>query len=475
VPGARRRRGIGSPDYRYLDLNIQTLYTNICADFLLQRARRVVRSRPAFSSVKALARMKLSKATRLLHLGKYYPPYRGGIETHLELLSRLLCQRTNLTVVVANDAPRSVRESVNGVRVERLARPLSVAGAPICPAMANAIRRANPDLVHVHLPNPGAVISYLASRHRGPVVAAWHSDVVRQRTLSALFQPILDAFLRRCAAIVVASPDYLESSPTLRQWRDKCHIIPYGISAAEYQQGDCPAERTIRERFGPRIILTVARLVPYKGVTFLIRAMRKVNGRLLIVGDGPLREALREETRSLGLEDRVVFLGSVPDTIPYYRACDVFVLPSVERSESFGLVQLEALASGKPVVNTTLPSGVPFVSPNGVTGLSVAPRDSQALADALNLLLDRPDLRSRFGREGVRRVNTEFSLEKMRDRTVRLYEHVIGGSASALSEESRRYWRGAAAAAQADAGVPLRIKGSALPDHVSGQAMQPQR
>jgi rhamnosyl/mannosyltransferase len=394
--------------------------------------------------------MNLSSATRVLQLGKYYPPCRGGIETHLELLSRLLSARVDLAVVVANDCPRRAREVIDGVSVDRLARPLTLAGAPICPAMVGAIRRIKPDLVHVHWPNPAAVLSYLASGHRGPVVATWHSDVVRQKMLATFFRPILGAFLRRCAAVIVGSPNYLESSSALRQWRDKCHIIPFGVPVAQYQREDPAAVRAIRERFGPRIILTVGRLVPYKGLNFLISAMRKVSARLLIVGDGPLRETLEEQARTLAVADRVAFLGPVPDTVPYYQACDVFVLPSVARSEAFGIVQLEALASGKPVVNTTLPSGVPFVSPNGVTGLSVPPRDAEALADAVNALLERPDLRSRFGFEGIRRVNSEFSLEKMVDRTLLLYEHVMRGSAAALSAQSHRYWQGLPTRGQAN-------------------------
>ena len=190
--------------------------------------------------------------------------------------------------------------------------------------------------------------------------------------------------------------------------------------------------------------------MPYKGLNFLIGAMRKVSAGLLIVGDGPLRRALEEQARTVAVGDRVVFLGPIPDTVPYYQACGVFVPASVARSEAFGIVQLEALASGKPVVNTTLPSGVPFVSPNGVTGLSVPPRDAEALADAVNALLERPDLRSRFGFEGIRRVNSEFSLEKMVDRTLLLYEHVMRGSAAALSAQSHRYWQGLPTRGQAN-------------------------
>src|SRR6185503_13936130 len=120
-----------------------------------------------------------------------------------------------------------------------------------------------------------------------------------------------------------------------------------------------------------------------KGFEYLVQAMEKVDGRLLIIGDGPLRESLMQQAKARGILDRVVFLGEISDISPYYHAADVFALASVARSEAFGIVQLEAMACGKPVVNTNLDSGVPFVSLHGETGLTVPPQDPDALAFAL--------------------------------------------------------------------------------------------
>ena len=171
----------------------------------------------------------------------------------------------------------------------------------------------------------------------------------------------------------------------------------------------------------------VGRLCYYKGVEYLIEAMQWVNAKLLIVGDGELREKLEEMTVSLGLEERVKFLGKVSnELLKYcYQICDVFVLPSVEPTEAFGLVQLEAMAYGKPVINTLLPTGVPFVSIDGKTGLTVEPRNSKALADAINKLLSDDELRKKFGIQARNRVVENFTVDKMNEKILKVYQELM--------------------------------------------------
>jgi rhamnosyl/mannosyltransferase len=351
----------------------------------------------------------------------------GGIETHLEALCGELRARFDVQVVACNHHPGTEVGERNGVPVQRLATPFAIANAPVSPGLPTAIRTADPALVHLHLPHPGGVLGLAASGYRGPVVVTWHSDIVKQRVWSAVFQPIVNPLLRRARAIVVTSPDYLESSPVLRAHRERCRIVPYGIPVERFTTVDAAAAARTRERYGPRLVLAVGRLVYYKGFEFLIRAMVNVDARLVLVGDGPLRRPLELLAAECGVASKVVFLGEIQNELaaPFFHAADVFALPSVARSEAFGIVQLEAMASGTPVVNTALASGVPWVSPHMVTGLTVPPADPDALGDALNRLLDDHDLRARLGAAARARVADEFRVELMGDRVAAIYEDAL--------------------------------------------------
>ncbi|MET0622151.1 MAG: glycosyltransferase [Pyrinomonadaceae bacterium] len=365
------------------------------------------------------------RTTRVLHVGKFYPPHRGGMESHLHALCTELKGRVGVEVLVAGEGRRTTEEIFDGVRVTRAGTLMNFSAAPVCPEMVARIRESEADIVHIHLPHPTAVLAYLASGHRGRLVFTYHSDVVRQKTLARLFRPVLRRALARAAAVVVASPNYVESSDVLGEFRAKCRVIPFGIPFGQFDRPDPAEVAAIRERYGPRIVLGVGRLIYYKGFEHLIRAMRDVpDGRLVIVGGGPLRARLEEEARACGVGHRVSLVGEVREVSPYYHAADVFALPSVARSEAFGIVQLEAMACGRAVVNTALDSGVTFVSPGGLTGVTVPPADPSALGRAVNTLLDDPALRERYGRAGRLRVETEFSLEAMTRRTLELYREL---------------------------------------------------
>jgi len=292
--------------------------------------------------------------------------------------------------------------------------------------MAAQIRTSGADLVHIHLPNPTAVLAYLASGYRGRLVITYHSDIVKQKVLARVFQPYLDAALRRSSAIIATSTSYLATSPVLQAFRDRCHVIPYGIDTAAFEHRDPDAAQRTRARFGERLVVTVGRLVYYKGLEHLIRAMANVRGKLVIIGDGRLRGKLERLAAQLGVAERVIFAGvlSNAEVVAYYHAAAVFVLASVARSEAFGIVQIEAMAAGLPVINTSLDTGVPLVSVDEQTGLTVPPADPEALAAAINRLLDDANLRQKFGQAGVVRARQEFGLDGMLERTLKLYRNV---------------------------------------------------
>jgi rhamnosyl/mannosyltransferase len=350
------------------------------------------------------------------------------METHVEQLCQQLKEEVELKVVVASEDQEEKTEIINGIPVHRLCTTLNVLGAPICPALPKAIRNFDADIVHVHTPHPPALLAYLVSGCRSRLVCTYHSDIIRQRFLGPLIGPVQDLVFRRAGAIIVSSPNLITGSSVLSRHRDRCVIIPFGLNYSQFGRNNTNVIDDIRHRYGSPLILAVGRLVYYKGFEFLIRAMGKLPmpAVLLIIGEGPLRPTLEAEIAASGLSDRVHLIGNVTDTTAYYQACDLFVLPSVARSEAFGIVQLEAMACGKAIVNTMLDgSGVPFVSRNGESGLTVAPADVDALAAAVTRLLSDDTLRKRLGAAGRMRVRQEFTSQRMADLTLSTYRQVI--------------------------------------------------
>ncbi len=369
---------------------------------------------------------------RVLHIGKFYPPYKGGMETHIQDLCRAIAPYAEVSVLVSSTTRGSIRELDGEIPVLRAGSWAKVASAPISPTMISAIRWTKADIVHLHCPNPIAVLAFLASGHRGRVVITYQSDVVRQRMLRYLYEPVFKRLAARAAAIVCLSPNYIQSSTTLAPFHEKCHVIPHGIDPQRFTGVDPAQVAGIREKYGDRIVLGVGRLVYYKGFEYLIRAVADIDATLLIIGTGPLHEPLGQVARECGAAERIHFLGEVADVVPFYHAARVFALPSIARSEAFGIVQLEAMACGTPVVNTNLDSGVPFVSLHGVSGMTVPPCDVQALRHAIGSILDSPELQERFSAGARHRVRQHFTVEGMAEKTLRLYESVLADVAVEL-------------------------------------------
>jgi len=362
---------------------------------------------------------------KVLHLATYAVPHVGGVEHHMHTLCKALAEHMDVSEL-GGGGPRlrSAKQTIDGVSVTQLATPFTIRSATICPEVRFVLRSSKADLLHLHMPNPFGAAAYLSSGHHGPMIVTWHFDVVRQRAMNQIFKHLFNRVLDRASAVVATSPNLVRSSERLRTRSDRVRVIPYGIDHTLLEK-PCAAEvEEIRRRFGQKILLGVGRLIYYKGWRYLLSAMSRIDATLLIVGKGPLREELERQVQAEGIAHKVHFLGELTDLAALYHACDVFVLPSI-RGEAFGIVQLEAMAAGKPVVNTSLESGVPFVSRHDDSGLTVPPYDSEGLVEAINRLLEDPALRHRFGMRGRTRVQSEFSVAAMKHSTLKLYGEVL--------------------------------------------------
>ena len=380
----------------------------------------------------------MTAAMRILHIGKYYAPERGGIERSMQDLAEASVARGHDVAVLVHQRAgtwRSSRERIAGVDVHRvgcLAAPLYTPLSPAFPfALARVLASFRPQLLHLHLPNPSGFAALASARARRlPWVVHWHADVPpdsddwRLRFAYRAYRPFEQAVLRHARAIVATSKPYLDASIALARWHSKVEVVPLGIGPARDA-----ASRSAWPGAGGLRLLAVGRLSRYKGFDVLLAALaRTPRASLLLVGAGECERALRTQARSLGLGARVHFAGALDDAAlaSAFASADAFVLPSLDRGEAFGLVLLEAMRAGLAVVATSIPgSGTGFVIEDEDSGLLVPPGDAAALAHAIDRLADA-GLRARLGRAAQARWASQFTLEREADRIERIYRTCIG-------------------------------------------------
>ena len=373
----------------------------------------------------------------ILHVYKDYPPILGGIENHVKLLAEgQAAQGHAVMVLVTNPAGRQTTVAVeNAVQVIRAGRLATVASTPLSLALPWQLSRQRPDIVHLHFPYPVGEVSQWLLRRGQATVLSYHSDIVRQAGILRFYRPLLRRVLAAVDAIIVGSPP-MRRSVYLADHQAKLHLIPYGIPLARFRARPADAELAAaraRVRFKPDAaqpsptLLFVGRLRYYKGLDTLIRALPEIPGRLLVVGSGPMAAEWQALAQATGVADRIAWLGEVSDAdLPaLYHLADLFVLPASHSSEAFGLVQVEAMAAGVPVVCTELGTGTSYVNQDGVTGRVVPPRDPAALAAAIRELLADPPRMSIMAAAAQARVAAEFSQSVMVERMLSTYQALL--------------------------------------------------
>lgn len=377
--------------------------------------------------------MPKAQPLRVLQVYKDYWPVVGGIENHIRLICRGLKARHPViepTVLVTNTGRHTADEDIDGVRVVKAGRLATVSSAPLSVSLFAWMNRLDADLVHLHFPYPIGEMAYLIAGRGRPMVMTYHSDIVRQKVLMQFYKPFWRRVLRAARLICVSNPNYIQTSDYLRPHAAKCRVIPHGSDLRQFAPTPEVTERAeaIRAATGTPIVLFAGLLRYYKGAQYLIEAMASVpTATLLMAGAGPMEAEWRARADALGLGGRVKFVGRVsdPELRALFHACDVFCLPSIHRSESWGSVQVEALACGKPVISTELGTGTSWVNQHELTGLVVPPMDAPALAGALNRLLGDAHLRARFGAAALARAAAELDADVMVDRYAAVYREVI--------------------------------------------------
>lgn len=371
---------------------------------------------------------------KILQISKLYYPWIGGMERIVQNVAEGLRNRVDMKVLVCQSSGKRAVEWINGVEIIRAGSLGIFFSMPVSFSFPFYLKKfsRDRDALLFHMPFPLADIAYQWSRIKGKkLVIWWHSDIIKQKILFYFYRPFLISFLKKADKIIVATPRHIDSSDVLKNFRPRCEVIPYAVDPQTYilSAEIVKKVREIKTKYGSEIVLFVGRLIYYKGVEYLIRAMKNVAASLVVIGDGPLRESLFSLAKDTGVAHKVHFLGkglSDAEMVAYYHACDVFVLPSVEITEGFGIVQLEAMACGKPVVNTDLPTGVPCVSLDNETGYTVPVRDPEALSRAINKILLNDGIKRKFGANAVQRVNDEFTMARMTESVFNVCQQVLG-------------------------------------------------
>lgn len=367
---------------------------------------------------------------KVLHISKFYPPDIGGIESFVGDLVNNISQKIVCDVLCFNKKNKTIIEKKRFYKIIRTATLGSFFSVPISFSLIFFLKKIHKkyNILHLHLPNPIATLAVFLVRPKSKIIIHWHSDIVKQRKLFFLYSFLQNWILKKADKIIVTSPQYLNTSPDLKNNIRKCVMIPLGVDPVRLKYDREEVEKIKKTYKGKPIIFSLGRFVYYKGFDYLIKAMSVIDGYLLIGGTGPLEKKIRKLIKDMKLEKKVVLLGHIETTkiANYYKACDIFCLPSVERSEAFGIVQVEAMSFAKPVVSTNIyGSGVSFVNQNNLTGLVVKPKDFDSLAWAINKIIKNEKLKKIFGKRAKERFNEKFHIKKIAKEILNLYKKVL--------------------------------------------------
>jgi glycosyltransferase involved in cell wall biosynthesis len=369
---------------------------------------------------------------KIAQVSKYFHPHKGGIESHVLGISEEFTRRGHSVVVFASNDPKAPKEEMyTGIRIVRSSVWFTLFNGPFTPGMVLKLFREDYDVLHIHLPDPAnSLFALIAAKiKRKPFYVTYHADIIKdswyQKPFVYAYGLILNLVLGGAKQIIATTPDYVAKSQIPDRYREKIVIAPNFVDAKRFNPG-IEGSR-IRNEFSlqnKKVVFFLGRLVPYKGVEYIISAFREVKKEipeavLIIAGRGPLEDELKMRAVDEKVED-VLFLQPEDDKIPeYYAACDIYVMPSVTRQEAFGIALLEAMSCGKPTITTNI-SGMPYVV--GDAGLKVDIANIEQLSQAMIKLLLDDELRKELGEKGRKRVMEEFTVEGVADKLLELYK-----------------------------------------------------
>jgi rhamnosyl/mannosyltransferase len=368
---------------------------------------------------------------KILQISKLYYPHVGGVEKIAQQISESLKENFKISVLCCRKKGKHKKENINGVEVIKASSLGMFWGMPLSFSFLKILKKIvnDFDIIDYHYPFPLADLAIYLFKPKNKLIVHYHSDIVRQKLLNFLIKPLTLNTLRRADKIIVSNPNIIETSPYLKKFKDKCEVIPFGVDIEKFQVIERKKNQKIKTKYGD-FALFVGRLNYYKGVRYLIEAIEKVNLNLVIIPstrNDPQRKLLEKRVEELNLKNKVFFIDGVQgdDLIKFYQTCKLFVLPSIFKSEAFGIVLIEAMACGKPLISTELGTGTSYVNKNKTTGYVVKPKDSKVIARAIQEIIQNQEKYQQMCLNSLKRSKEKFSLDEMIAKTKELYLNEI--------------------------------------------------
>ena len=354
---------------------------------------------------------------KILHISNYYYPHIGGIEQVARDVINSLDEHEQKLICFNHEKGTKV-DVIDGIEVTRVNCQAKISSQSIALGYGKELKKLmdgfKPEVVVFHFPNP-FVLHYLKKYYKRDfkLILYYHLDITKQKILKLFFKGQTLKALERADKIVATSPNYVSGSEFLRQFKEKCVVIPNCINPKRITvegKSIIEAKKIIDKNEGKTICFAVGRHIPYKGLEYLIKASKFLdnNYKIYIGGQGPLTKSLKEMAKD---DLKIEFLGRLSDEElnAYYKACDIFCFPSITKNEAFGLALAEAMYFEKPAVTFTIDgSGVNYVSLNGETGIEVENQDVEAYAKAIKRLRENGDLRKKLAVNAKKRVEELF-------------------------------------------------------------------
>ena len=360
---------------------------------------------------------------RIIHLGKYYPPEFGGIEKVTSLIVDNDNQNNHVVICFSNS-----KQIENDNNIFRIPVKLNLFSQPISfQYIVKSLREIkNNDIVHIHLPNIFALIVALFINDK-PIILHWHSDIINNKFLYTFIKPLEKMILKKASSIIISSYNYLNNSNSLSLFKSKTKVVPYGIEEPDKDVDNNLLIEDCYPIFENQYILSVGRLVKYKGYENLIMAMINVDAKLIIIGNGPEYKRLQDVILKYNLGNKIFILTDINNTKKkiFYKNASIFCLPSINKSESYGMSIVEAMSYGLPLVTTNLiDSGISWLNKHDATGICVNPNNTNELSNAIKKILQSPDLCKKFSNNSRKRYEDKLTLKIFINKISKIYDEL---------------------------------------------------